>query len=235
MSAGLQVFNKEGVEIINTNDPNLVVISRGTMAAWAGGGIPAPEVTVSYQGWPEAPFFLIRPRPGLWYGAATMFKRSNNTVSLSLSSGNMNTFARAEFDWALCCSPKASKVEPVSNFGLEVFDDNGDLIFSSNNLYPRIINIQRIKGPYSLTGGPINQSVTIDKVFTEMPWVNIRDACLSYPHPAGPDGSYSEEFSIMISSDFKTLSARISDSLSPEYNQYQNGYMYYPLCIIPGT
>lgn len=219
MSAGYQVFNANGIEIINSNDPMLFVLANGTNAPGVFG------TSIPYSGWPEPPILLIRPRPGVWLGGFTLRYTSANSAYLEVGDQG--------YDWALCVSSKSGLIQPIGKSGLEVYDATGKITFSSNIPFARIVNILTIKGPYSTTGAPINTSASIVG-FSQMPWIMMRDAGTSFPFPSNGDGATFEQFLISVNSNFTIMSARLTDSLAAQYNPFQNGNMYFPLCLIPG-
>lgn len=232
MTVGYQVFNADGIEIINSNDPMLFVIANGSSPAKSWNDIIS-LVTFSYSGWPEPPIVLIRPRPGIYYGNFSLKYLSANSAGIFLDTGNQSSLSFPAFDWAVCTSSRSGLINPAARYGLEVYDENGKLTFSSSMRFARIIKIQSIKGPYSTTGSPINQSSALSG-FSEMPWVMMRDAGTTLPFPANGDGAVSISFSFSINAALSLFSARLDDSVAPQYNQFQNGNMYFPLCLIPG-
>lgn len=227
---GLQIFNDQGIEIINSNDPMPFVFAKGTVLSQPDNSYRGWQQIVNYSGWPEPPVVLIRPRSSSnYYGGFRIRYISPTQFAF--------TVGGTTFDWVACASARsAGLVPPANGYGIEVYDENGNLTFSSAMQFPRIITIQAIKAPYTTSGGSlVNTSATIGANFTSMPWLNLADVKTSLPFPANVDGASYEAFSVNVSADFKTLRARLSDTLVAQYNQYQNSNMHIPMCVIPGT
>lgn len=221
---GIQFFNDAGIETVNSNDSTMVVVASGNKGTIVS--------RLPWSAWPEPPTIFIRPTPGIWLGGFSMNKGADNTVIMGAQGYGLGQ----GFDWVACCSssnPAAQK--PTTNFGLETFDANGKLMFSSNQRFVRVKTIASVLGPYtSYTGTIISQSVPISG-FTEMPWVNIRDACVSYPIDHGEYGSWPEAFLFTINASFSVLTVTLGDTYMNNYNQYYNKYMRFPLGFIDGN
>lgn len=230
MNSGIQVFNAFGVEIINSNDPMPFVFARGSRYV-------SPnfyETSIPYSGLPESPVIMIRPVSGYWYGSPYIMYRGGNTVTFSIY--DFVNQVSPPCEWAAVASAKAANTNPSEKFGIETFNEEGVTTFSSARLFPRIISIESIKGPYTDgRGNVINTSAQVQGGFSSMPWIVLSDFKSTRSFPSNVDGASSESFAFNISSDFRTMNARLSDSVSPQYNQFQNSNMRIPMCVIPGA
>lgn len=218
MTSGMQVLNEAGVELVNTSDPILLVVERGNETTMPAGGIP-------WRAWPACPIVFVRPRaPETWVGGFLLNRFNNGNVFISCS---------GKYEYVICTSASNYGIGSIGTSGLEVYDDNRKLLFSSNYQFARIKQILKVAGPYTTDRGVLVQQSAAFAGFSKMPWIGIRDATWSLPYPAG-DGAASEIFTVKINSAFNVLTTTLSDTLNNNYNQYSSSFMYYPLAEIGG-
>lgn len=229
MTAGLQVFNQSGIELVNTNDPMLVVLNQYNNFNPSGFG----SITLPYNGWPEPPTILIRPRAGAWTGYFRI-DRSGANVVVTLAN-RIVPASPQPVDIIVACSIQASGYVPGINYGLEVFDESGRPIFWSGLKLARIQQIAQVPGPNLQVAGSTT-SASITTTFPSMPWVIARDAVQSVAFSGGGSSIPSAvAFHFSINSNFTVISVRADDTTSNANNQYAGRFLRFPLCIIPGT
>lgn len=228
MSTGFQVFNEQGIEIVNSSDPMPFVWASGTVD-----GSVETTVVLNYPGWPETPVVWIRPRAGNFY-SFNMYRYSDGTLRFGAFNTSQNGLNyRVPYDWAVTASASAIGYGGGGGdgYGIEVFDAQGRVTFSSTKRFARITHIQTIKAPYY--PGGMTTTAGISYPFSEMPWLQMNMACSTLPAPAG-EYAISESFSVSVSSDFRTLTSKLSDTIVEQYNQFQNSNIYFPMALIPG-
>lgn len=213
MSAGFQVFNENGEEILNTNDPMLVVVATGNSTGQV--------LSIPWPYWPEPPTLFIQPQAESWCGGLLIFRNPQ--------SGNAEIYCAGVFKYALCVSSYRAPIVQSANYGLETYDEQGRLIFSSNYSFARILKIASVPGPYTDYRGNIVRQSTPISGFTTMPWVIMNNASLTLPTEIS-----SVEFLVKINSGLTTLTVTLGDSIMESYNQYYLKNMYFPLANIAG-
>lgn len=213
---GFQFFNESGDETVNSNDPALIIIASGKNGT--------KLTSIPWRAWPEPPTIFIRPTPGRFIGGFSIHKSTlNSNAVVDLGDG---------FDWVACCSSSNPSISARGTFGLETFDANGNLVFSAANTFVRLTKIVSVPGPYSdYRGNIVPQTATLSGL-SKMPWVNIRDACLSWPQSHADYGSWPESFLFSINSSFTALTVTLGDNVSDNNNQYRNKLMYFPMGYI---
>lgn len=225
MKAGIEIYNTSGDLLISSNEPNIYVHTYLPNLTMPTGVDP---VVIPYAGWPETPTLLLRPRAGLWYGW-THIRRSGNNLLLYIS--NLGT--RGTFDLALASTAKSVTNNGDEGFGLQIFDANGELNFSSSRKYPRVKQIAAVPGP-NLTVANSTTSAAITTTFDDMPWVIFRDATQAVPFSVNESAS-SVGFYFSVNTAKTAISVRGSDTIaSNSGNQYWGRNLYFPLCQIPG-
>lgn len=115
MPQGLEVFNDDGIYQIDGESPNLVFITKGSATG---------SVTFSS---PAYPIVFIRPNMG-----RRIFLRHNGGTSYTF-------FCQGAFSYWVFCGLTASS---GSNFGLQVFNAAGSLVYSSHSKPLKIISVR---------------------------------------------------------------------------------------------
>lgn len=213
MSAGFQVFNENGEEILNTNDPMLVVVATGNSTG--------QMLSIPWPYWPEPPTLFIQPQAESWCGGLLIFRNPQ--------SGNAEIYCAGVFKYALCVSSYRAPIVQSARFGIETYSENGRLIFSSNYSFARIRTIVGVAGPYTDSRGVLRPQSAAFSGFTIMPWVIMNNACLSFPTEMS-----SVEYLMKINAGMTTLTVTMGDTLFNSYNQYYGKTMYFPLATIAG-
>lgn len=212
-----QINNTENVELVNDVDPLLVVVYKGTQADF---NVPKP-----WPAWPEAPTVFIRPAPGSWCGGFMITRQGTN----------VKMYCAGAFEYVVCCSPTSWDPGVASTFGLETFDGNARMLFSTNRRFARITTILPIAGPVVTNRGEIIQGVAGMSGWTQMPWINIAMAGLTGAIVAGGgDLSYQESYLISVNGNFTQMRMTIGDTIAAG-NYYAGRTVYFPLGFIAGN
>lgn len=218
MSQHFQVNNEQNIEIINDSDPLFIVVYKGTQADFS--------VEKSWKAWPECPTVFIRPVAGSWCGGFSLYRKRNGTVQM---------YCGGNFEYVVCCSARAWGLSPDNKFGLETFDANGQIVFSTNYRFARITTIVPIAGPVVTTGGTIVQGVAALSGWTSMPWINPSMASLTGAIVAGGgDLSYQESYLIQINSALNQMRITIGDTIQ-NGNYLAGKTAYFPMGFISGN
>lgn len=229
-NAGVQLFNEQGIELLNTNDPMLIVMDHRLDVVFGSG---LGSILLPYSGWPESPTILIRPRAGAWYGYF-MIQREGNNVRVWLDTRLIGISPITPFDIAVACTPKASGMQPSQGYGLETFGPTGELLFSSAFRFPRIRQIARVPGPNLQVAGSTT-SAAITYGADSMPWVIARDATQSVAFSGGAASIPSAVgFYFSVNAARTSISVRADDTTNNSNNQYWGRFLRFPLCIIQG-
>lgn len=230
-SVGVQIFNDQGIELVNTNDPMLVVLDYRLDVYFPNGGFGS--VLVPYSGWPESPTVLIRPRAGAWYGWFRL-EREGDNVRIWLDTRLVGVSSISPFDVAVACSPRAAAVRPSQGYGLETFGPDGQLLFSSAFRFPRIRQIAQVPGPNLQVAGSTT-SAAITYGADTMPWVIARDAMQSVAFASSePSTASAVGFYFSVNASRTAISVRADDTTNNRNNQYWGRFLRFPLCIIQG-
>ncbi len=114
MPQGLEVYNDSGNYLIDGSTPNIVFLTKGNATN---------EVTFSS---PSYPIVFIRPNNGYM-----IYIRDNG-------GGSYTYFCRGDFSYWVFCN----MVDPNSqNFGLQVFNESGALVYGSNTRALKIYGV----------------------------------------------------------------------------------------------
>lgn len=218
MSQHFQVKNEQDIEILNDLDSLFIVVYKGTQADFS--------TEKAWKAWPECPTVFIRPAAGSWCGGFSLYRKRNGTVQM---------YCEGTFEYVVCCSAKAWGLSPDNKFGLETFDANGQIVFSTNYRFARITKIQSIPGPVVTTGGTIIQGVAAMSGWSVMPWINPSMASLTGAIVAGGgDLSYQELYLIQVNPALNELRMTIRDTIA--YGNYLAGKtVYFPMGYIAGN
>lgn len=220
---GLQVFNQTGTLIIDTNESVLNVVHQGIMSYNSSDG---RWYEFTYTGWPEPPTILVKPNPGEWVGGMICYRHSTNRCRVSMVAYNRPIIA-------CTTSPNSIPIMTGDKFGIETFDANGNLTFSSNRLFPRILQIPYVSGPYGSIGSSTFIRTTNITRLTEMPWIIATDAGVSYSYPVGESVS-ATGFIVRVTENLQQLQVSMGDQINLQYNPNYNKIMRFPLCTVPG-
>lgn len=130
MAVGLEVYNDAGALIIDSNSPNYSLLASGT--ASSGSAVSFPTTTVR-------PLVFVRfntPNRFVRVSDLTMSSVTFQTYDLQEGTGNFANPVSGSTEYKVF--GVASTLSPVSNFGLNVFDAAGNLIYDSNREVPRV-------------------------------------------------------------------------------------------------
>ncbi|QIW86568.1 hypothetical protein AMA2_9 [Achromobacter phage AMA2] len=233
MGSGFRTYNTAGVEQLNSLMPGLRIIAYGTAAASPyGDAVAIPDV------WPESPMLLIRMSPGVSVGAVNVFQRHPFDIP--------NCFryqSNGPFEWAVASTRGTPIAVGAGNVGLKLWDEAGNLTFSSAYKYPRIQAIASVPAPPFNNSPPMTSAVAIPQIGA-WPWLICNELIYVYEAPDGMGGSYpGAAFSAVLNGNASvlTIEMRSSDQwsttgfgLSPSYNPYISRPLRIPLCIVPG-
>lgn len=214
-----QIYNKEGIEVLNDKDPMMLVVYSGTQDT-----LSIPKV---WAAWPEPPTVFIRPKPDVWCGAFNMFRRAND---------NIQVYCGGEFDYVICCSPTSWFPGGVRTFGLETFNEDGSLLFSTNSRFARITTITRIPGPDTSGQPGVGQPITSAALtgWTSMPWFNVGQAAYT-AQLAQEDYSWQLAYLVTINAALTQMRMTISDNIGRNLNPLYGRYAYFPMGFIEGN
>lgn len=214
----LEVYNSLGIETVNDLDPTFVVIYKGTQADFSA--------QKAWRAWPEAPTVFVRPTAGSWIGGFTIFRRRNDNIEM---------YMKGQFEYVVCCSTKGWQQGSQTNFGLETFDANGALLFSTGQRFARVTQIVSIPGPTITSGGVIVQGTAPLAGWSSMPWINPAMATLTGATVAGGgDLSYQESYLIQINAALTQMRMTLGDTISAG-NYLAGKLAYFPMGYIDGN
>lgn len=214
-----QINNKDSVEIVNDTDPLMNVVYSGNQANFSQ--------LRTWPAWPEPPTVFIRPAAESWCGGFVAYQRRSKQLVC---------YCSGVFEWVMCCSPTSWNPGGVRTFGLETFNADGSLLFSTNNRFARITTIVRIPGPVVNNSGVIVQGVAPLAGWQQMPWINISQATLTRAIVAGGgDLSYQESYLVKVNAARTELRMTIGDTITPSANQLAGKFAYFPMGYIAGN
>lgn len=162
MAVGLEVYNDAGALIIDSNAPNYSLLASGTVAN---------DTPVSFPSTPVRPLVFVR------------FNTANRFVRISSLTSDSVTFkiydepaASTTYATEVSGSTEymvfgvASTLAPVSNFGLNVFDAAGNLVFDSNRVVPRVKQVVSVPAP-AAPAGTFNPISVVGHSQSSNPWM----------------------------------------------------------------
>jgi hypothetical protein len=176
MTAGIQIYNTNGVIQIDENLKNPRLVTTGSVAQGTDNAFGSFVLNLSAFGIDlntEIPLLLLRPSAfGQNVGGVFITKKYG-----SVSGGNyfLIDASNASFDYAVF-STQVAGIKDTDPGGFQVFNTAGEITYDSNNRHTRIIanlyHAATSSYPY-----PYNLSMT---GFTAMPWIVANPLVASY-------------------------------------------------------
>lgn len=233
MPAGFQLFRDNGGTLVSLDSEKMaarlvsigsVNISNTGVAATVS--IPGPLIG-------SAITILLRPQSGMTVGA---FVQLASSFTFHGTPGNC--------EWAII-SHMGNPIVHSSGSGLELYNSQGVMTFSSNHRHPRIFQIVSSTVPaWGTGGGYYGFNVSIGP-FPSRPWMIATELIYGYETTNGSNDDYTFPqhaygAAINAASTILTIEARGGDSFQFDYgfvaskSPYRNKPLKVPLCILPG-
>lgn len=174
MSYGLKVLNSGGFVQVDSNYKNTVLVASGS--ATFSGAYWHNSTTVNFPAVSGTPLLCVRFESSSAFCAVSNLTSSSFEFKL-LSSSDMTVGVSGTINWRIY----ADKVGPLntSGYGLLVKNSSNVVVFSSDELYPRIASV--VDGnPYTGVAGKalktISYGVSLSSPFVSIPATYLKIA-----------------------------------------------------------
>ena len=236
MVATFRTYTPTGIEQINSQYGTLRLNAYGTAgAAEFGGQISVPDLT------PEMPILLVRPPPDVSVGGFVTWQRYASTGGVLNAIGYQSN---GPFDWAVASVSGAPVVVGSGRTGIKTWSESGNLTFSSQYRFPRIISIEDVPSP-DFGAAPMSRAKSIGG-WASRPWIIVSDLIYVYDSAGGLGSNYGYPpavFAARVNAANSVLTVEMRSSenfsatgfaLSPSLNPFASRPLRLPLCVIPG-
>lgn len=231
MIAGFESHSVNGVVQINSESKTASVVARGSVTTNNFAGYFGNATITFPTGLTAPPLLLLRMPANAWI---CCYYTSNKEAFISAP-------PNTTVEWMLASNQGVPESDG-SNVGLQLFNESGELTFSSSYRYPRIVaEVSQLMPQFY--AGPMAHAIP---ALASRPWLVANPLNFSYEAPDGGSGSYPPyAFTARVNAQNTviTLECRGSELFVPVANgtdiRNMSPYSFFPLrvsvCVIPGS